>query len=500
MKKISIFTMTLLIQIASLFCATMDARVRTVPKEATELVFTKPKEGLPLVVKHLTSNGGSSAVKALHDWICDNIAYDSDLYFSGRIAKQDYESVLKKKKAVCSGYTNLMNEMCRLAGIESYGIEGYSKGFGYNGKIGNRPDHAWNVVKMNAKWQLIDVTWDAGYLDYKTFIKHYSTEWLYRTPEQFIYSHLPVKDEYQYLSKPKTAEEFVKEPYIPGIFFEYGLTLGKVAPDYTNEISEAVNYDFKLTKTGIAIGAQLEGSGANKTGVQNAVWVDRIGSRIAVDVNTPTADTYRVYISARNRASFLIPRHFEVSEFEGRILPQAQQLVTEKKITQKEFELLQSAYFKVDENHRYYIAEDLFATTRNAATEKILKLIYKGMSFSENVMFFDVKAADGYSGFGKDIVRFPSEYSSYMETANTHLVSPAAGILARGTTQKFEVESKDYVGIALSFGENLIPLTKDAKTGIFSLETEIPPDAEQAVIFGSKNGKNYAGLWFYSVE
>ncbi len=82
----------------------MDSRVRSVPTDAAEKVFKKPKEGLPLVVKHLTQNaGGAQAkVKVIHDWICDNIAYDTDMYFSGKVSKQDYETVLKKKKGVCS--------------------------------------------------------------------------------------------------------------------------------------------------------------------------------------------------------------------------------------------------------------------------------------------------------------------------------------------------------------------------------------------------------------
>ena len=226
------------------FAASMDSRVRKVPTAALELVFTEPTKGLPAVVRSLTANvkDVNTKVKVLHDWICDNIAYDTEMYFSEQeIHDQDYESILKKKKALCSGYTNLMNEMCRLAGIESIGIIGYSKGFGYAGYLHDFCDHAWNAVHIGARWQLIDVTWDAGYIDYKTFIKRYSTEWLHRTPEQFVYSHLPEDETYQYLKTPRTKEEFVAEPYIAGIFFEYGFALGKERPGYTNEISQSTD-------------------------------------------------------------------------------------------------------------------------------------------------------------------------------------------------------------------------------------------------------------------
>lgn len=498
MKKLIISAVLTLI-CANIFSAAMDLKVRSVPKETSELVFKSPKEGLPLVVKYLTS-GGTGSVKAMHDWICDNIAYDSEMYFSGRIQKQDYESVLKKRKAVCSGYSALMAEMCRLAGIEAIVIEGYSKGFGYQGKLGDRTDHAWNAVKMNGKWQQIDVTWDAGYLDGKTFLKHYTTQWFNRSPAQFIYSHLPKNDEYQYLATPKTKEEFVSEPYIPGIFFEYGLALGNKTPNYNNVIAESSNYDFKLTKSGIAVSADLVKKDGGRGDVDNAVWTDRIGSRVSIDVDVPDTANYRVFLKARNRADAYFPCMFSISEFEGRILPMARQFVEEKKIIQREYDYLERSYFKVLENGRYYLAEDLFDSARNAAVKKILKLVYKDSVFSETVLYFDIKASEGYEGYGNGAVRFPFAFKTYMETSNTHLISPVAGILQKGSSRKFEIESKDYTGIALSAGTSLVPFVKDPKTGIWSLEFEIPEDSEQIVIYGSSNGRNYSGLWSYELE
>ncbi len=499
MKKIIplIFFTFMTVQICA---ASMDSKVRTVPKYTTDLVFTNPKDGLPQLVKHLTTGSSvNGSVKAIHDWICDNIAFDVELYFSGKPSKQDYESVLKKKKAVCSGYTNLMTQMCTLAGIEAIGIEGYSKGFGYTGQLGSQPDHAWNAVRMNAKWQLIDVTWDAGYVDYKTYVKKYSTEWLTRSAQEFIFSHLPEKEEYQYLTKPVSREDFVREPYVPGIFFDLGLAFGKDAPYYTNELSSACNFDFKLVKSGLAVSAYLADLGKGSV-IPNAIWVDRMGSRIAVDADIPAVGKYRAYITARKRGEFSVPRNFSISEFEKNLLPQAQKLVEEKKITAVELEHFKDYYFKVEENGRYYIKEDLFASVRNADAVKVIRLLLKDLAYSENVLYFDLISAEDYSGFGAGHIRFPSEYRTYMETSNTHLVSPVAGVLQKGSKQLFQVESSDYVGIALSTGGKLIPFKKDTGTSLYSLEAEIPSDSEQVTVFGSTNGKNYAGLWFYKTE
>ncbi|MDR0637586.1 MAG: hypothetical protein LBG27_01565 [Spirochaetaceae bacterium] len=80
----------------------MEARIRRVPKELMEQVFVDPAAALPGVVSSLSGGVSDPFLKAktLHDWICDNIAYNAEMYFSGRITGQDYVSVLKKKKVI----------------------------------------------------------------------------------------------------------------------------------------------------------------------------------------------------------------------------------------------------------------------------------------------------------------------------------------------------------------------------------------------------------------
>ena len=84
----------------------MNTKIGSIPKDLNESVFTDPKAKLEPLVKSLLNgvSENSMKVRIIHDWICNNIAYDTDMYFSGRVSKQDYVSVLKKKKGVCSGY------------------------------------------------------------------------------------------------------------------------------------------------------------------------------------------------------------------------------------------------------------------------------------------------------------------------------------------------------------------------------------------------------------
>lgn len=483
------------------FSVTMNSKVNLVPKSIRETIFETPEETLPLLVKNLTANssGASEKVRVLHDWICNNIAYNTDV-FTGNPGAQDYATVLKKQKAVCSGYTNLMNKMCALAGVESIGIEGYSKGFGYRGTIkdGQQCDHAWNAVKIGNKWQLIDVTWDAGFVDYKTFVKHYSVEWLNLTQEQFSYSHLPKDETKQFLSKPKSIETFVKEPYVRGAFFQYSFSFGEKKPDYINEISQAVKYGFKLSKSNVTVMSNMSGKSGNY--VENGTWTDRSGSKITVTFDVPDTAEYTGRILARQSGEVELPVFFSIQEFENSVIPKARQALDEKKITQAEFDHLENSYTKVDENGRYYIVENRFATARNNAITKILKMQEVNMNGYKEVLSFKLTAAQDYSGYGKGTVRFPAAYTTYYESKNTHLISPVCGVLNKNETYHFAVKSGDFTSFGIVQNNAIVPFSKNASSGAFEFDFVVPEDAETVQVFGSKNGRNFSGLFFYKVE
>ena len=69
----------------------MNSKVGNVPLELQNSVFKNPKENLPALVNYLVqgSKDVSGKVRVIHDWICNNITYDTEMYFSGRSSKQD---------------------------------------------------------------------------------------------------------------------------------------------------------------------------------------------------------------------------------------------------------------------------------------------------------------------------------------------------------------------------------------------------------------------------
>jgi transglutaminase/protease-like cytokinesis protein 3 len=88
--------------------------------------------------------------------------------------------------------------LCNIAGYEVITTSGYSKGFGYRGELSGEGDHAWNGIKIISKWYLVDCTWDASYVDGETYIKEYSTDYIFINSRDNLFSHLPEENNYQF--------------------------------------------------------------------------------------------------------------------------------------------------------------------------------------------------------------------------------------------------------------------------------------------------------------
>lgn len=159
-------------------------------------------------------------LRVLYRWVTDNITYS----YGNR--SSDPAKVLKKGKAVCIGYATLLNEILTSAGLTSKIISGYSKTRADDiGKKFDKPDHAWNAVKLNGTWYLIDATWAAGSYDTKKrkFVKEHKELYFLTPPDIFIKKHLPIEKEWQLLSNAIKKNEFSKEPLYYSSWFDGSL-------------------------------------------------------------------------------------------------------------------------------------------------------------------------------------------------------------------------------------------------------------------------------------
>jgi len=126
-------------------------------------------------------------VRAIFMWMNSNIQYD----YVG-LASNNYTfevpEVLRKRVAVCDGYSRLFYYLCSGAGITSNYLRGLTP----------RGEHAWNSVRIDNKWYLIDVTWGLKYF--------------LLSPNIFIQDHFPEGfNKWTLLNNRTTLGEWKKE-------------------------------------------------------------------------------------------------------------------------------------------------------------------------------------------------------------------------------------------------------------------------------------------------
>jgi hypothetical protein len=199
-----------------------------VPSKLMNAVFKSPQVYIEDLVTFLVEGEKDPflKVKLIHDWIADNIAYDTEGYFSGNITSQAWANTLASRKSVCEGYAGLFEKMCGLAGFYCSKVSGHARGYGFSLFENERfteTNHAWNAVQIDGAWYLIDCTWDAGYIEGPTFLKRYSTAYLFIEPEAMIYSHFPENPKWQLLPRPRNAAAISEAPNYRGRYFLLGL-------------------------------------------------------------------------------------------------------------------------------------------------------------------------------------------------------------------------------------------------------------------------------------
>ena len=154
-------------------------------------------------------------------WITHNIDFDVLSYKNGNFSNNDPDNAFSSGKCVC--YAPLYQEICKSLGLDCIKISGYSKGFDYKiGKIFLKTNHAWNAVKANATWRLVECTWGAGNLDNNyMFNKCFNPYYFFTPPHVFISDHYSESN--QYLNKKMSLSDFERLPKLNLKYHLYGL-------------------------------------------------------------------------------------------------------------------------------------------------------------------------------------------------------------------------------------------------------------------------------------
>ena len=99
-------------------------------------------------------------VSYFHDELIDRADYSYDSPRVATIQPEFYESStvagpLLRGEAICGGYTQALELLCRRAGVDCFTVIG---------KVDEEEDpetvHAWNAMQVDGEWTNVDVTWD----------------------------------------------------------------------------------------------------------------------------------------------------------------------------------------------------------------------------------------------------------------------------------------------------------------------------------------------------
>lgn len=195
--------------------------------------YKKPDKGSKLriegsraineLAKEITAgcNDKYDRIKAIYQWICANIAYDT----SYKIRSAD--ECLKKRRGVCQAYCELFYLLAKAVDVDVEIVEGKSKD--QTGFV-NPSGHGWLFAYTRDNYGiLMDPTWGAGSVAGDQFVRDENCWlWFNVPPEWMIMSHFPDKPSYQLLDKPITQKDFMALTPMNPIWLDYGLDAHRI--------------------------------------------------------------------------------------------------------------------------------------------------------------------------------------------------------------------------------------------------------------------------------
>jgi hypothetical protein len=181
----------------------IDKKALAMPESSA----SKPEDMAAYFMQHFSAD--AERTRAAFVWVASNIRYDI-----GRLGKQDHykkendlvSNVLRKRRGLCGEYAALFKAITIAMEIPCETIVGYTR---TDGRIDTVP-HAWNAVKLNGEWHLIDATWGAGHIRGNRFYPSLDNTWFLTKPELMIHTHMPFEPMWQLLGQPLSYRDFAK--------------------------------------------------------------------------------------------------------------------------------------------------------------------------------------------------------------------------------------------------------------------------------------------------
>ncbi|WP_244281243.1 transglutaminase domain-containing protein [Flavobacterium plurextorum] len=262
--------------------------------------------------------------RAIYSWMAFNIKYDYSTFlnppksqgfsYSTEAEKQRKikalnDKILQKafasRIAVCEGFTALYQHLAELVGLKSEIIRGDSKTRLVDiGRKTTSSNHAWNIVLIDKKWRLVDVTWGQGYYDSNKgrMVNDFTPVYFDTNPDYFFAKHFP--DSGSYLGNKLSKEDFLNGPLIYNKTIEEdykikspdsGIIDAKFGDKITFEIKNVSKSDqvFYLNKKNQPV--KIQNSREKRGSLEFQIVYDKnIGDYITIYVNTSSIVSFKI--------------------------------------------------------------------------------------------------------------------------------------------------------------------------------------------------------------
>ena len=263
-------------------------------------------------------------VRAIYRWIAENIDYDVQGFSSGSYGDTSAEGVLKSGRSVCGGYSNLFEKLANASGLDAVTISGYAKGYGYTPgmRFSGPTDHAWNAVKIEEKWYLIDSTWGAGSVDNDgKYNREFDDDYFLTPSGEFIYRHFPENPNWQLLDEPISKKDFEDLVYLEPTFFDLGMRIGN-QKNVTIISNGQANISLYAPKD-VFLSAELEmrsRNGIPRVAYGSPTLVKRSGEQYIIELLPPFPGEYSLQIYGKrdnSKGLFEQVMEYNIEELSG---------------------------------------------------------------------------------------------------------------------------------------------------------------------------------------
>jgi Transglutaminase-like superfamily len=200
------------------------------------------------------AKGDKEKAWCIYRWVTDRLAYNVEAFLEKKPGDNSVETVLKTRLCVCEGYSRIFLKLCQETGLEAIKVTGVARSGSKDTK--GKPafeSHAWNAVKLDGKWELIDSTFGSGSVDKKAFVKNFEPMFFMVPPEQMRFTHFPEDAKWQLLEKTITREDFDKQPLVQASLFKLGLSPASILKTTKSSSFGGFPEIFDVAKTKIKV-------------------------------------------------------------------------------------------------------------------------------------------------------------------------------------------------------------------------------------------------------